>query len=81
MRDALRLSRAPFSHSNDAAIASRPRNVPDDVLRVLPQNGGVIHENLIAERMRSTVRNTSKSLTANAMTARQFAMAPAMLLY
>jgi membrane dipeptidase len=26
-----------------------PRNVPDDVLRLLPQNGGVVHVNFIKE--------------------------------
>jgi membrane dipeptidase len=44
MEDALRVSAAPiiFSHSSARALADRPRNVPDNILEMLPKNGGVI---------------------------------------
>ena len=42
--DAIAASRAPviFSHSDAAALNPHPRNVPDDILRRLPANGGVM---------------------------------------
>jgi membrane dipeptidase len=44
MHDALDISSKPiiFSHSSARAIADHPRNVPDDVLARLPDNGGVV---------------------------------------
>ncbi len=44
MVDALGIAEAPviFSHSSARALADVPRNVPDAVLRMLPENGGVV---------------------------------------
>jgi membrane dipeptidase len=44
MADAIAVSQAPviFSHSSARALNDVPRNVPDNILQLLPKNGGVV---------------------------------------
>ena len=51
MKQAIAASRAPviFSHSSARALNDHPRNVPDDVLKLLPANGGVVMVNWVPQ--------------------------------
>jgi len=50
MRQAIEFSKAPviFSHSSARAVTDHPRNVPDDVLQMLPAHDGVVMVNFYA---------------------------------
>ncbi|MFL6730659.1 MAG: dipeptidase [Sphingomicrobium sp.] len=51
MKDAIGASRAPviFSHSSARGLVGHLRNVPDDVLQLLPANGGVVMVNFVPD--------------------------------
>jgi len=51
MSDALDVSKAPIiaSHSSARALSNVPRNIPDDLLKRIAKNGGVVQVNFYSE--------------------------------
>ncbi len=67
--DVIRLSTAPViaSHSNARAICDNPRNLSDEMLMALAENGGVIQVSLLSSYVAPIVPNPARDSAQNAL--------------
>ena len=60
--DAIKLSKAPIiaSHSNARAVTNHQRNMTDDMLKLMAENGGVVQLTMLADYLREAPPNKER---------------------
>ena len=79
MHQAMDETKAPiiFSHSSAFAVTASPRNVPDDVLHRLPENGGVVMVTFVPSFVNNAVRSYFQRMDAERLRVAAAGAAPA----
>jgi len=72
MSDVLDTVKAPViaSHSSARALTNHPRNIPDDLLRRIAKNGGVVQVNFYAHSLTQTPARQAPNVTTHKATNR-----------
>ena len=60
--DAIELSKAPIiaTHSNARTVTDHPRNMSDDMLRLIAKNGGVVQLTMLSDYLRNAPENPER---------------------
>ncbi|MAH30132.1 MAG: hypothetical protein CL959_05585 [Euryarchaeota archaeon] len=60
--DAIELSKAPIiaTHSNARGVTDHPRNMSDDMLRLIAKNGGVVQLTMLSDYLRDAPQNRER---------------------
>lgn len=69
--DAIAMSKAPIiaSHSNARAVTDHPRNMTDEMLQLMAQNGGVVQLTMLADYLRTAPPNAARDSALTALRA------------
>lgn len=67
--DAIRLSKAPIiaSHSSTRALSNHPRNMTDDMIKLLAKKGGVIQMNMLSNYLITPKSNPERDAAMQAL--------------